>query len=115
RLVTLFPYTTLFRSGDGDAGLVGAPVQAAGDRLEHTSVDPVGGDVVEQRQRHRAGADHVVDVVGHAVDPDRLPPVRLAGQQDLGADPVGGQRDRRPGRDVHQRGEVTAGQAGDAG
>ena len=92
-----------------------AQVQAAGDRLEDVLVDPVGGHVVQQRQRHRPGADHVVDVVGHAVDPDGFPPVRLPGQQDLGADPVGGQRERRPGRDVQHGSEVAAGQAGDAG
>ena len=100
-------------AGDGDPGLLSTQVQAAGDLLEDVGVDPVGGQVVQQRERHRPGADHVVDVVGHAVDPDRLPPVRLPGQQDLGADPVGGQRERRPGRDVHHGGEIAAGQAGD--
>src|SRR6516164_5878957 len=34
--------------------------------------------------------------------------VRLAGQQDLGADPVGGQRDRRPGRTAGSRSGSTA-------
>jgi hypothetical protein len=93
----------------------GMAMPAAGDLLEDALVDPVGGHVVQQRERHRAHADQVVDVVGHAVDADGLPPVGLPGQQDLGADPVGGQRERRAGGQLEQSGEVAAGQAGQAG
>ena len=82
-------------AGDGDAGQLRAEEQPAGHLVEHALVDPVGGDVVEQRERHRADADQVVDVVRHAVDADRLPAAGLLGQHDLGAHAVGGQRDRR--------------------
>ena len=56
----------------------------------------VDRDVVEHRQRLGADADHVVDVHRHAVDPDRVEAPQLLGDEQLGADPVGGERDPGP-------------------
>ena len=53
-------------------------------------------DVVEHRQRLGADADHVVDVHRHAVDPDRVEAPELLGDQQLGADAVGRERDPGP-------------------
>ena len=53
-------------------------------------------DVVEHRQRLGADADHVVDVHRHAVDPDRVEAAELLGDQQLGPDPVGRERDPGP-------------------
>ena len=64
------------------------------------------GEVVEQRQRLGPDADQVVDVHGHAVDPDRVEAPRLLGDDHLGADAVGGQRDAEVGSDPDDAGVV---------
>ena len=63
------------------------------DLLADLGVGALDRDVVEHRQRLGADADHVVDVHRHAVDPDRVEAAELLGDQQLGADAVGGERD----------------------
>ena len=52
------------------------------------------GDVVDHRDRLGADADQVVDVHRDAVDADRVEALRLLGDDQLGADAVGADRDR---------------------
>ncbi len=83
-------------AGDLDAGQLGAARQADADLLADLRVGALDRDVVEHRQRLGADADHVVDVHRDAVDPDRVEAAELLGDQQLGADPVGGERDPGP-------------------
>ena len=83
-------------AGDLDPGQLGAARQADADLLADRGVGGRHGDVVEHRQRLGADADHVVDVHRHAVDADRVAAPELLGDQQLGADPVGGEGDPGP-------------------
>ena len=83
-------------AGDLDPGQLGAARQADADLLADLRVGALDRDVVEHRQRLGADADHVVDVHRHAVDPDRVEAAELLGDQQLGADAVGGERDPGP-------------------
>ena len=84
-------------AGDLDPGQLGAAGQADADFLADRRVGAARiGDVVEHRQRLGADADHVVDVHRHAVDPDRVEAPELLGDQQLGPDPVGRERDPGP-------------------
>ena len=83
-------------AGDLDPGQLGAARQADADLLADLRVGPLDRDVVEHRQRLGADADHVVDVHRHAVDADRVEAAELLGDQQLGADAVGGERDPGP-------------------
>ncbi len=83
-------------AGDLDPGQLGAAGQADADLLADLRVGALDRDVVEHRQRLGADADHVVDVHRHAVDPDRVEAAELLGDQQLGPDPVGGERDPGP-------------------
>ena len=61
-------------------------------------VDLAGGDVVEHEQRLGADAHQVVDAHGDEVDADRVVAAGVAGDDHLGAHPVGrGHQDRRGG------------------
>ena len=74
------------------AGL-GARRRPSAMRAEPVGVGLLDGEVVEQRDRLGADADDVVDVHRDAVDADRLEAVGLLGDDELGADAVGGERD----------------------
>ena len=84
-------------------------LQPEGDLAQQLGIGGLDGEVVEQRQRLGADADQVVDVHRHAVDPDRVEAPRLLGDDHLGADAVGGQRDPEAGRDP-QHARVVPGQ-----
>ena len=79
-------------AGDVDVRLAGAVVQALGDRRQRVGVDVIDGDVVHQRHRPGTDADDVVDVHRHAVDAHRVVPPEVLGDEQLGADAVGGDR-----------------------
>ena len=93
-------------AGDLDPGQLGPARQADADLLADLRVGAVDRDVVEHRQRLGADADHVVDVHRHAVDPDRVVSPKLLGDQQLGADAVGGERDPGPLVDPDHAGVV---------
>ena len=93
-------------AGDLDAGLLGAGLQALGDLRERGGVGLLDGEVVEHRDRLGADADEVVDVHRDAVDADRVQAPGLLGDDELGADAVGAQRDRQVGRDAQHAGVV---------
>ena len=78
---------------DLDAGRLRADAQALGDAPEPLGVGLLDGEVVEHRDRLGADADEVVDVHRDAVDPDGLEAVGLLGDDELGADAVGRERD----------------------
>ena len=78
---------------DLNAGVLGAGGEAASDLLESGGIGLLDGYVVEHRDRIRADADHVVDVHGDAVDPDRVETPQPLGDDHLRADPVAGQRE----------------------
>ena len=78
---------------DLDAGLLGAGLQPAPDRLEDVRVGLLDGEVVEHRDRLGADADHVVHVHGDAVDPDGVVAAGELGHDQLRADAVGPDRD----------------------
>ena len=63
------------------------------DRAQHLRVRLLDRDVVHQRDRLGADADQVVHVHRDAVDPDRVEPPELLGDDHLRADAVGGQRE----------------------
>jgi hypothetical protein len=96
-------------SRDLDPGQLRAPGQADADLLADLRVGALDRDVVEHRQRLGADADHVVDVHRDAVDADRVEAAQLLSDQELGADPVGGERDPGPLVDPDHAG-VMAGQ-----
>ena len=80
-------------AGDLDPGQFRAAGEADADFGADRRVGAVDRDVVEHRQRLGADADHVVDVHRHAVDPDRVEAPQLLGDQQLGPDAVGRERD----------------------
>jgi hypothetical protein len=98
---------------DLHAGLLGAGAQAARDRLAHLRVGALDGQVVEQGERLGADAHKVVDVHGHAVDPDGVVALRLLGDDHLRAHAVGARRQSEVRGDLDHAGEV-AGQRHDA-
>ena len=67
--------------------------EADADFRADRQVSAVDRDVVEHRQRLGPDADHVVDVHRHAVDPDRVEAPQVLGDQQLGANAVGRERD----------------------
>ena len=71
---------------------LGALAQAGADGVEHGGVGLLDRDVVDQRQRLGADADHVVDVHGDAIDADRVVLAHHVGDDRLRADAVGAQR-----------------------
>jgi hypothetical protein len=79
-----------------DPGQLGPARQPDSDLLADLRVGALDRDVVEHRQRLGADADHVVDVHRHAVDPDRVETAQLLGDEQLGADAVGRERDPGP-------------------
>ena len=91
---------------DLDAGLLGARLQALGDLRERGRVGLLDGEVVEHRDRLGADADEVVDVHRDAVDADRVQAPGLLGDDELGADAVGAQRDRQVVGDAQHAGVV---------
>ena len=80
-------------AGNLDAGRLGAGAQPLGDRGEHLGLGCLDGDVVEQGDRLGPDADQVVRVHGDAVDPDGVVALEGLGDDDLGADAVGGERE----------------------
>ena len=94
---------------DADARLAGALGQRAAELCEDLGVGVLDGDVVEHGDGLGADADQVVDVHRHAVDADRVVALCQFGDQQLGADPVRGERqlerphadDRREVADGH--------------
>ena len=82
-------------AGDLDPGPLGAHPEALADLGQDALVDLLNGDVVDHRDRLGPHADQVVHVHRHAVDADRVEPLRLLGDDQLGAHSVGADRDRR--------------------
>ena len=97
-------------AGDLDAGGLGAHLQALRDLRERGRVGLLDGEVVEHRDRLGADADEVVDVHRDAVDADRVEATGLLGDDELGADAVGAQRDRQVLRDAQHAGVMTGAQ-----
>ena len=93
---------------DLDAGQLCARREALADLGCDRSVGPVHGEVVHHRQRACPDADHVVDVHRDAVDADGVPAAELLGDQELGADAVGGQGDSGALVDADDVGVVAA-------
>ena len=77
---------------DRDLRHGGARAQAGADGIEHGGVGVRHRDVVDERERPRAHADHVVHVHGDAVDADGVVLAHQVGDDGLGADAVGAQR-----------------------
>ena len=80
-------------AGDLHAGLLGSRTQARADLFQHLGVGLLDGDVVEQRNRVGADADHVVRVHAEQVDPDRVVAPELLADDHLRADAVARQRE----------------------
>ena len=97
-------------AGDLDARALGAGLQALGDLRERGRVGLLDGEVVEHRDRLGADADEVVDVHRDAVDADRAQAPGLLGDDELGADAVGAQRDRQVVGDAQHAGVVAGAQ-----
>jgi hypothetical protein len=74
----------------GAAGLPAALRHPGHDGRRPLRVEPADGQVVQHEQGRGAGDHHVVDHHRHQVDPDGVVAVQRAGDQQLGADPVGG-------------------------
>ena len=91
---------------NGDAGHVRAVAQPDPDGVEHGGIGVVDGDVVDQRERPRADADHVVDVHGDAIDADGVVFAHHRRDDGLGADAVGAQRDAGAVH-LHDVGEIS--------
>ena len=72
------------------ARLAAALVHPGHDGRHLVGVDLARGDVVEHEQRLGAHADEVVDAHGDQVDADRPVATAVAGDDHLGAHPVGG-------------------------
>ena len=77
---------------DRDLRHPGALAQAGADRIEHGGVGVRDRDVVEQRERLGADADHVVHVHGDTIDADGVVLPHHLGDDGLGADAVGAER-----------------------
>ena len=79
-------------------------------RAAASTVEPAGGEVVEEEQRLGALADQVVDAHRHEVDADGVEPAGVDREPELGADPVGrGDEDRvgvARGLEVEERAEA---------
>ena len=81
----------------------------ADDHARLVRVEAPDRQVVEEDQRPRPGAGEVVDAHGHQVLAQPLEPAELAGQQELGAHPVGAGDQHRlahAGRQRVRRGEA---------
>ena len=87
-------------AGDRDAGRSGALAQARADGVEHGGVGALDRDVVDQRERRGADADHVVDVHRDAVDADGVVFAHHVGDHGLGADAVGAEREPDPSSSI---------------
>ena len=84
-----------------------APVlEADADLLHHLGVGLLDREVVQQRDRLGADADHVIDVHGDAVDADGVVAAGLLGEDQLGADAVGADGDAEVRRDLEHGGVV---------
>jgi len=75
-----------------NAGQLGPGAQPDADLLEHLRVRLLHGDVVEQRDRVGADADHVVGVHAEEVDADRVVAAELLADDHLRADAVARER-----------------------
>ena len=80
-------------AGNRNPRHLGAGAQARADRVEHGGVGALDRDVVDQRDRLRADADHVVDVHRDAIDADGVVFAHHVGDDGLRADAVGAERD----------------------
>jgi hypothetical protein len=80
-------------AGDRDARHLGARAQAGADGVEHDRVGVRHRDVVDERERLGADADHVIDVHGDAVDADGVVFAQHVGDDGLRADAVGAERE----------------------
>ena len=77
------------------AGLAAALGDPGDQRRDPLRVQPPDRDVVEERQRLRAGAHDVVGAHRHEVDPDRVQPPHGLRDRGLGAHAVGRRHDHR--------------------
>ena len=93
-------------AGDLDPGKLGPAAKPLADLAQDAGVGRRHGDVVEHRERLRADADHVVDVHRHAVDAHRVPAPHALGEDELGADAVGGHREPAAVVEPHDAGVV---------
>ena len=79
-----------FAAKQGDVG-VAAGVGDAGDDLRLALLaEAVAGEVIEEEERFRAGGEDVVDAVVDEVAPDGVEALGEAGDEDFGADAIGG-------------------------
>src|SRR5207247_10350868 len=90
-----------------------ASVHADADRASDLRVVGRNRDVVDERERLRPDADHVVHVHRDAVDADRVPPAHLLRDEDLRADAVRAEGER-VGPEVDEAGEMADLRAGSA-
>ena len=72
---------------------LGALAQADRDGVEHGGVRLIDGDVVHERERLGADADHVVDVHGDAIDADGVELAHHGRDDRLGSHAVGAERE----------------------
>jgi hypothetical protein len=100
-------------AGDLDPRQLGSGAKPGPDLPAHLGIGLAAEDEVQHRDRLGADADQVVHVHRDAVDADGVEPTELLGDDHLGADPVGAERD--PRRLVEaQDARIVAGQRDDA-
>ncbi|EIM72195.1 hypothetical protein A33O_20475 [Nitratireductor aquibiodomus RA22] len=76
------------------SGLPAALGNARNDRRTLVGIEPAGCEIVEEEERLGTLNDKIVDAHGNEVDADRVVPVRINGDLELGADAViGGHED----------------------
>jgi hypothetical protein len=96
------------------AGLDARLGDALDDRRDPLGDDPAAGDVVGHEERLGAAHDQVVDDHPDQVEADRVVHVHGLRDRDLGADPVGGGGQQRPGVRREGRGVEEPGEAAEA-
>ncbi len=76
-----------------NTGHLGARAQSDGDGVEHAGVGFFDGDIIQQRKRFCADADHVIDVHRDAIDADRIVFAHRGRDHGLGTNAIGAERD----------------------
>ncbi len=97
---------------DLDAGQLRTRTETEPDLLQHLGIGLLDGDVVKQRDRVGAHADHVVGVHAEQVDADRVVAPELLAHDHLRADAVAGQRQAAPPVELQDVRVVPACQSG---
>ena len=90
------------------AGLPAAVGDALDQRRHYLRIEAADGHVVEEEERARAGAEHVVDAHRDAVDAGRVQGACAAMQHELRADAVR-PRHEQPVAELEQAGEAAVG------